>query len=182
MLSWIQNTSNLPQFSLSVWLLYSHEGLPHTCLSSKYLQTHEFTIYKIYINLYKLPPIKGGWRLTSWLRRWIKDDFDQCTCTISCIYSFMRFCTNHYTWINQYLVIWPIGKTSCISQPMFHKLLHSSYKLLTLWHIPLHQGTKSCCNLCACMAFYSPPRSMAINGILPINLCFVTITSSCGQL
>jgi hypothetical protein len=88
MLGWIQNTSNLPQFSLSIWLLYSQEGLPHTCLSSNYLQTHGFTIYKIYINLYKLPPIKGGWRLTLWPRGLIKDDFDQCTCTINCIYSF----------------------------------------------------------------------------------------------
>jgi hypothetical protein len=88
MLGWIQNTSNLPQFSLSIWLLYNHEELPHTCLSLKNLQTHEFTIYKIYINLCKLPLVRGGWRLTSWPRGLIKDDFDQGTCTISCIYRF----------------------------------------------------------------------------------------------
>jgi hypothetical protein len=87
MLASIQNTSNLPQFFLSMWLLYNHERLPHTCLSLKYLQTHEFTIYRIYINLYKLPPVKGGWRLTLRPRGLIKDDFDQCTCTKSYIYS-----------------------------------------------------------------------------------------------
>jgi hypothetical protein len=87
MLGWIQNTSNLPQFSLSIWLLCNHERLPHTFLSLKYLQTHEFTIYNIYINLYKLPLVRRGWRLTLWPRGLNKDDFDQCTCTISCIYS-----------------------------------------------------------------------------------------------
>ncbi len=35
--------------------------------------------------------------MTLWPRGLIKDDFDQCTCTISCIIVSKKLCTNHYT-------------------------------------------------------------------------------------